>query len=65
MKEYNDIFIENVKIEFVQIFDLLAIRLLKFTHVMEKHINTTARKIYRSIGILNRLYHFSLPILYL
>ena len=36
MKEYNDIFIENVKIVFVQIFDLLAIRLLKLTHVMEK-----------------------------
>ena len=57
-----NIFIENIKIEFVQNFYLLRICLNE--HMSWKnHINTTARKISRSIGILNRLKHFSRPIL--
>ena len=55
-----NIFIDNIKIEFVQNFNLLGICLNE--HMSWKnHINTTARKISRSIGILNRLKHFPTP----
>ena len=53
-------FIDNIKIEFVQNFNLLGI-CLNQRMSWKNHINTTARKISRSIGILYRLKHFFPP----